>query len=194
MSHFRYRLFKGARNPTLAIFAQAKQPQALDPVWIYSPLLTSQPIGERGHLWSIIVSDLDIEHHRLRDLTRAADAWFWALMLRPIDRRFASYLKLWGLRFDSTLGDFLYRARLVMARGGSPNQTGLPQALLLGATDIRDRLGLSGLGFGSYPHEKIANSTPNAPFTKMFSGNIVLIPRHTNEVSSVSDLRVGFRC
>ena len=185
MSHFRYRLFKGARSPTLAIFAQAKQSEALDPVWIYSPLLTSQPIGERGHLWSIIVSELDVEHYRLRDLTRAADGWFWALMLRPIDRRYANYLKLWSSRFDSTFDDFLHRSQLVMARGGSPGQTGLPRELLLGATDYRARLGLSGLGFGQYPHDQVAASSPNAPFTKMFSGNILLIPRHMNEITFI---------
>ena len=185
MSHFRYRLFKGARNPTLAVFAEAKHSEELDPVWIYSPLLTSQPIGERGHLWSIIVSDLDIEHYRLRDLTRTVDSWFWALMLRPIDRRFASYLKLWASRFHSTFGDFLDGSQLLMARGGSPDQTGLPRELLLSATDYRDRLGMSGLGFSSYPHEGVADSAPNGPFAKMFSGNIVLIPRHMNEVTFI---------
>ncbi|HET8636508.1 MAG TPA: N-6 DNA methylase, partial [Acidobacteriaceae bacterium] len=185
LCHFRYRLFKDARNPTLAIFAEARKPQELDPIWIYSPLLTSQPIGERGHLWSIIVSELDIDHYRLRDLTRASSSWFWALMLRPIDRRFASYLSVWASRFNSRLGDFLRRYRLVIARGGSPAQTGLPSSLLLGTTDYRERLGLDGLGFGRYPHDRIASSTPNAPFKKMFSGNIVLIPRHMNDITLV---------
>jgi N-6 DNA methylase len=185
LSHFRYRLFKGARSPTLAIFAEAAQPEALDPVWIYSPLLTSQPIGERGHLWSIIVSELDVEHYRLRDLTRPANGWFWALMLRPIDRHFANYLKLWASRFNSTFGDFLGRSGLVISRGGSPSQTGLPRELLLGATDYRERLGLDGLGFSRYPHEQVAKSAPKVPFAKMFSGNIVLIPRHMNEITFV---------
>ena len=185
LSHFRYRLFKGARNPTLAIFAQAKQPEVLDPVWVYSPLLTSQPIGEHGHLWSIIVSESDIEHYRLRDLTRSAASWFWALMLRPIDRRFANYLTLWASKYDSTFSTFLAKTHLAVSRGGSPNQTGLPRALLLSATDYRERLHLDELRFSSYPHEQVARNYPNAPFVKMFSGNIVLIPRHMNEVTFI---------
>ena len=178
MSHFRYRLFRGARNPALAIFARAKpSPRPFDATWVYSPLLTSQPIGKRGHLWSIIVSELDIEYHRLRDLTRAPDGWFAALMLRPIDRRFANYLKLWAARFDATFGTFLHKARLTMGRGGTDGQTGLPRGLLLSATDYRERLGSA-----DYPHDRVASSVPNAPFAKMFSGNIVLVPRHMNEV------------
>ena len=179
MSHFRYRLFKGARNPALAIFAQAKQSEAFDPVWVYSPLLTSQPIGTRGHLWSIIVSELDIEHHRLRDLTRSPDGWFAALMLRPIDRRFANHLNLWTSRFDATFGKFLHKARLIMARGGTDGQTGLSRSLLLSATDYRERLG------SEYPHDRVASSAPNTPFARMFSGNIVLVPRHMNKVEFV---------
>jgi hypothetical protein len=54
---------------------------------------------------------------------------------------------------------------------------------LLGATDYRQRLGLEGLGFGDqYPHDEVARSNPTASFTKMFGGDIVLIPRHMNEV------------
>ena len=82
-AHFRYRLFKGARSPTLAIFAENREPNNLDSVWVYSPLLTSQPIGEAGHLWSIIVSDSDVEPYKLRDLCQSPESWFWALILRP---------------------------------------------------------------------------------------------------------------
>ena len=185
MSHFRYRLFQGARSPALAIFAEARQPGALDPVWVYSPLLTSQPIGSRGHLWSIIVSEPDIEHHRLRDLTLSPAAWFEALMLRPIDRRFTRHLRLWSSSFDSTFGRFLHRGHLVMARGGTQEQTGLARALLLSATDYRDRLGLDANDRRSYPHELLAKSTPKVPFAKMFAGNIVLMPRHMNGVAFV---------
>ena len=185
LAHFRYRLFKGARNPTLAVFAEAQEAEDLSPVWVYSPLLTSQPIGETGHLWSIIASESDMERYRLRDLTRSTASWFWALMLRPMDRRFAHYLTLWASRHDSTFRAFLSKTHLGVSRGGSPNQTGLPRALILGATDYRKRLDLDELGYSSYPHEQVAGSSPNAPFDKMFSGNIVLIPRHMNDVTFV---------
>lgn len=182
LSHFRYRLFSGARSPALAIFAEAKEANSLDRIWIYNPLLTSQPIGQRGHLWSIVVSELDIEHYRLRDLSRRDDAWFEALMLRPIDRRFATYLKLWAKHYKFSLSDFINASELSIGRGGSPSQTGLPKTLLLGTEDYLSRLGMDGLGFTQYPHSELEALSPHSSFEKMFSGNIVLIPRHMKDV------------
>jgi hypothetical protein len=187
LSHFRYRLFSGARNPTLALFLENKLPNPLDPVWIYSPLLTSQPIGDEGHLWSIVVSDLDIEPYKLRDLTRAPEGWFWALMLRPIDRRFANHLRLWSSRFEKTLGHFLDRSELAIARGGSSSQTGVPSDLLLRSNDFNSRLGLGGLGFPTYEHERVRALKPKGVFAKLFAGNIIVIPRHMNEVTFIAE-------
>lgn len=181
-SHFRYRLFAGARSPTIAIFGRKSPPNIFDPVWVYSPLLTSQPIGEQGHLWSIIPSELDVSHYRLRELVRNEEDWFSALMLRPIDRRYADYFRAWTNKTEKPFSAFLDTQSLSFSRGGSPQQTGLPQALLLGANDYKSRLGLDGLDLTSYPHEKIASARINVAFRKIFSGNIVFIPRHMNEV------------
>jgi hypothetical protein len=187
LSHFRYRLFSGARSPTLAFFAENDPPNPLDTVWIYSPLLTSQPIGEQGHPWSIIVSELDVEPYKLRDLTRTSETWFWALMLRPLDRRFATHLRLWSARNLKTFGHFLRDSQLAIGRGGSPSQTGLPTDLLLRSGDYQQRLGLGGLGFANYPHQRVRNSSPHGSFAKLFAGNIVFIPRHMNEIVFIAD-------
>jgi len=191
LSHFRYRLFKGARSPTLAIFAENRQPNDLDSVWVYSPLLTSQPIGEAGHLWSIIVSESDIEPYKLRDLCQSPESWFWALMLRPIDRRFANHLRLWSRRFKRSFGDFIAASHLVMSRGGSASQTGVPKSLLLQSENYQERLGLNGLGIANYPHQLLQNMTPKGSFAKLFGGHIVFIPRHMNEVLYIEH-PVGF--
>jgi restriction-modification enzyme MmeI-like protein len=191
LSHFRYRLFRGARNPTLAIFAENREPNDLDSVWVYSPLLTSQPIGEAGHLWSIIVSESDIEPYKLRDLSRSQESWFWALMLRPIDRRFANYLRLWSRRFKRSFGDFLSVSNLVLSRGGSTSQTGVPSRLLLRSENYQARLGMNGLGLADYPHHLLQNVTPRGSFAKLFGGHIVFIPRHMNEVLYIEH-PVGF--
>lgn len=182
LSHFRYRLFSGARSPALAVFAEAKRPDPIDTTWVYSPLLSSQPIGQRGHLWSIVVSALDIEHYRVRDFARREDAWFEALMLRPIDRRFYGHLKLWAERRQSSLSHFIRETGFAIGRGGSPSQTGIPKGLLLGATDYMQKLGIGGLGFANYDHEKLQTYSPSPSFERMFAGNIVLIPRHMNEI------------
>ncbi len=186
LSHFRYRLFKGARSPTIAIFAQSIEPEDSDAIWIYSPLLTSQPIGEKGHLWSIVVSDLDIEHYKRRDLMRT-DAWFVALMLRPLDRGVANYARLWTQRMGMSFGSFLSSSGLGMARGGSPAQTGLSSELLLGATDYRQRLGLDGLEMGDYPHSKLKRTRIEPAFERLFSGNVIIIPRTMNDVIFIKD-------
>jgi len=178
LSHFRYRLFAEARSPTVAVFARNEEPDAMDKVWVYSPLLSSQPIGETGHLWSIIVNSAEVETHRLRDLIRTPEAWFDHLILRPLDRRYARHLKIWAdSRGENTLRGFLQKNGLRMVRGGSPQQTGLPDALLLKAGNYRQALGLDGLKFGSYPHEEVERSAPLGTYARLFAGNVLLIPR-----------------
>nr|WP_315381325.1 N-6 DNA methylase [uncultured Sphingomonas sp.] len=185
LSHFRYRLFFGARSPTIALFASCNVPDPLDRIWTYSPLLSSQPIGESGHLWSILVDSRDIEIHRSRDFTRNAEGWFEHLILRPLDRRYARLIRAWTDRSSRSLGSFLSANGLAMLRGGSPKQTGLPDSLLLKAGNYRQMLGLDGLGFGSYPHSELANYTLPGQYSKLFSGNILLMPRTMNDLTVV---------
>ncbi|TIQ20143.1 MAG: SAM-dependent DNA methyltransferase [Mesorhizobium sp.] len=180
LSHFRYRLFAEARSPTIVVFARNVEPDPMDKLWVYSPLLSSQPIGEKGHLWSVIVNSADVETHRLRDLVRTPEGWFDHLILRPLDRRYARHIKAWTDRTSRSLGGFLKESGLQMSRGGSPTQTGLPDRLLLKA-DYRQTLGLDGFGFNSYPHNELAQYDLIGHFAKLFSGNVLLIPRSMND-------------
>lgn len=190
LSHFRYRLFSEARSPTVAIFARNSVPDLMDPVWTYSPLLSSQPVGQQGHLWTIITDSGDIEHHRLRDFLKTPDAWFNLLMLRPMDRRIALRAKAVSVRQSLSLGDFMRTAGLRMSRGGSPAQTGLPQRLLLKAGALA-QLGEEGLGLSSYPHNELRQHDISPPFRRLFSGNVLLIPRSMNQVRFV-ERPIGF--
>lgn len=191
LSHFRYRLFADARSPTIAIFGLRGEPHPMDRVWIYAPLLSSQPIGEVGHLWSIIVNSLEVETHRLRDLTRTPESWFQHLILRPLDRRYARHLRIWEEQYAGSLGNFLEKFGLRMVRGGSPQQTDLSDDLLLKAKDYRQKLGLDGLGFASYPHETLKKTTLSPPYDRLFGGNILLVPRSMTDVVYVRE-PVGF--
>lgn len=181
LSHFRYRLFAGARSPTVAIFASNSEPDPLDQVWAYAPLLSSQPIGEGGHLWSIIVNSLEVETHRLRDFTRSREGWFDHLILRPLDRRYARHLRLWNQQSSGSLGEFLAASGLRMLRGGSPQQTGLPANLLLKADNYRQMLGIDGFGFSSYPHDELSEHSLSQQYQRLFGGNILLIPRSMSD-------------
>lgn len=190
LSHFRYRLFAEARSPTLAIFARNDKPHPMDEVWVYSPLLSSQPIGERGHLWSIIANATDVETHRLRDLVRSRESWFAQLILRPLDRRYAHHLKVWTEHTSKSLGGFLASTGMRISRGGSPSQTGLPDRLLLKA-NYREALGLDGFGFASYPHDELRRYNIKASYRNLFAGNVLLIPRSMSDAVYVEH-PIGF--
>lgn len=190
LSHFRYRLFAEARSPTIAVFARNIEPHPMDEVWVYSPLLSSQPIGEKGHLWSIIANASDVETHRLRDLVRDPEGWFNHLILRPLDRRYARHLKVWTEQTSKSLGGFLATWGLRMSRGGSPAQTGLPDKFLLKA-DYKRTLGLEGFGFQAYPHNQLEQYQIAAQFKALFSGNVLLIPRSMNDAVFI-EKPVGF--
>ncbi len=190
LSHFRYRLFSEARSPTVAVFARNSAPGLMDPVWTYSPLLSSQPVGQQGHLWTIITDSGDTEHHRLRDFLKTPDAWFNLLMLRPMDRRIALRAKAVSARQSLSLGDFMGAAGLRMSRGGSPAQTGLPERLLLKAGALA-QLGEVGLGLSSYPHDELRQHDISPSFQRLFSGNVLLIPRSMNQIRFVEP-PIGF--
>jgi len=185
-SHFRYRLFSAARSPTIAIFATNDEPDTMDEVWVYSPLLSSQPIGQSGHLWSIIAHESDIERHRLRDLVGSPDGWFDHLVLRALDRKFARHIRLWTKKRSGSLGDVLSQNGMRMSRGGSPRQTGLPKKLLLGA-DYRKVLGLEDtLSTPNYPFAELSNRAVNKAFEYIFAGSVLLIPRNMNSFDFVA--------
>jgi hypothetical protein len=82
---------------------------------------------------------------------------------------------------------FLSRSELAIARGGSPSQTGIPSDLLLRSNDFNNRLGIGGLGFPTYEHERVRALQPKGVFAKLFAGNIIVIPRHMNEVTFIAE-------
>ena len=189
-SHFRYRLFAEARSPTIALFARNDDPHPMNEVWVYSPMLSSQPIGDRGHLWTIIANSADVETHRLRDFTRTADGWFDRLILRPLDRKHARYLRVWSQNKSASLGKFLSDNGMKMARGGSPTQTGLPEELLLKASGLR-RLGVDALDLDDYSYLELGGYNISATYKSMFAGNVLLVPRSMNSFHFV-ERPIGF--
>jgi hypothetical protein len=90
--HFRNRLFANARKPAIAVFATKAPADLRDPVWVFSPLLTTQPVGVEGWPWAIVVDRAMVDHVRLADLSESDRAWFWYLMLTPLDRKYARVL------------------------------------------------------------------------------------------------------
>jgi len=79
---------------------------------------------------------------------------------------------------------------LRMSRGGSPAQTGLPDLLLLKAGSLA-QLGQEGFGFSSYPHEDLKQHDIKSSFQRLFSGNVLLVPRSMNDIRFV-ERPIGF--
>ena len=188
--HFRYRLFRSARSPATAFFALAQQPNPFDPVWVYSPLLTSQPIAENGWPWAIVMDRENVDLFKQRDICTTPDTWFQALMLPALDRRNARVL--WDRLTCSgqSLGDFFDKTGLFVGRGGTPEQTGLPKNKLLGTNPkkgnfYREALHLdAGIKRADYD---ISQYIPDLKgnFRYLFGGHALLITRNLSNFDFV---------
>lgn len=189
--HFRYRLFISARNPAAALFAQADLPNAYDPVWVYAPLLTSQPIATNAYPWAIVADRGDVTHFKLRDIAASSDTWFHALMLQPLDRRNARAAYERSQTNERTLRAFLESSGMTIGRGGSPQQTGLPKDYLLGTDKnkinsyYRIRLGIEKDWDNTYELPQNIQARLPGGFRTLFGGDALLIPRSMNHFDVV---------
>ncbi|HEY1722237.1 MAG TPA: N-6 DNA methylase [Magnetospirillaceae bacterium] len=185
-SHLRRKLFPGAENPTVAIFGTGQQPRPNDSVWVYSPLLSSLPVGRDLAPWALIEDRAQTERHRRSSIANA-DSLFSALVLRPVDRRIARYVgDLCDIGKASRFGDFCSMLKLEFKRGGSPSQAGIAAKHILSGNKndkkyYRDVLRLDGGDlFGSesdyqLPKAVLARVHPN--HRSQFSGDAIIIPR-----------------
>lgn len=126
LSFLRYHLFSGAKAAASVVVARKSIPDALDPVGVYRPRMPSLPLGKSKDVWSLLVSQTDLHTVRSRDLLGGHNGWFSATMLGPYDRRLREALGTWSEQGDRTFGGFLRRSDLLIRRGGSPAETGLP--------------------------------------------------------------------
>ena len=179
-SHFRYHLFKGAKAPALAVIARKAGPDTLAPrdLWIYAPRLDTQAFGGKGELWSVVVSERDIEYFAHRDLTERPNGWAQAIILKSIDRRFAAYIQASTQKDALDFGGFIARSGVIRNKGASPRETGLPASRHIDpATYVRD-LGLDDWEQTYTPlTDEERDSLPDR-FRSRFSGRILLLPRN----------------
>lgn len=189
LSHFRYRLFAGARSPATAAFLRVAEADSMAAAWVHVPLLSSQPLSVRGDPWSIIASNGSMSHARHAELR--SGSWSRLLMLSPYDRRYAALVVDGAAEMESNLGAFLRRTSLMAGRGGTPGQTGVRKELILGGNPdepdyYRRVLGLETGGAQSslalepvrysLSHDDIAGL--RAPYDRLFAGDMLVITRH----------------
>jgi len=188
LSHFRRKLFEKAGDPAIVVFASNQPPQPLDKTWRYSPLMTSQPLDRNGVPWSIVVDRGAVEHTRQFDLVGSDREWFHNLMLQPLDRIFARRIQS---NAELSLGAFMQRNGLCIDRGGYDKETNIPADYHLGtkrgSQNYLVRLGLEPGAVRNYelPRHIVEQARP--PFNKMFSGNLLLIPRSHSRYDFVAD-------
>ncbi|MBB6503704.1 hypothetical protein F4693_000659 [Sphingomonas endophytica] len=187
LSHLRYKLFRGARNPALVLIAINDEPDDQH-VWIASPLLSSQPVGIDGRPWAIAIDRGDVIHARPRELDSGARAWFWNLMLQPMDRRYIQLLAERtrpGASRGTTLGEFLKNAGMRMRNGDSPVRTGVPADMLLGtdrgkSNHYLTRLGLEGGGGDAYALTTKIITRLKPEYRHIFGGDALIVTRNLN--------------
>nr|WP_281411546.1 N-6 DNA methylase [Enterovirga sp. DB1703] len=205
LTHLRRKLFPGAEHPAIAVVGRRATPSADDAIWVHYPLLSALPLDRSGRPWCIVQDLMDIEVHPRRQMSDP-EGLFRALMLRPVDRRVATYL---DDRCRS--GEILTLAALAreldfsIRRGGPPKQTGLQDDLHLGTQGEKHYVRRLGLPEKPRPgrleteltkkrasvQPKSYSLTPedlaraNAPYDSLFRGDIVVVPRNLNRADFV---------
>lgn len=178
-SHFRYRLFKEARAPALAVFARKSRSKASGSphIWIYAPRLDSQAFGGKGDLWSIVASDRDVEFFTRHDLMDDSSGCFRAIMLKSIDRRFAVHIQNRASADRMRLENLLQRSDIRRTKGASPSEANLPKARRIDPKTYIRELGLDGDAptYAALTPAELAGVP--ASYRQRFSGGVVLMPR-----------------
>lgn len=191
LSHFRYRMFKEAKSPATIVFARAAEADDLEPVWVYAPLLTSQPMATNGQPWAIVADRDGLNYVRHEELRASPRAWPRTLMLQPFDRRNAVVVTAAASSRDATFGAFLERARMFVTKGVSPGDSDLPEELILAGDANKPNYYRTVLGLdqevGLLPFPVSSGSyelTPdhlaglNERQRRKFGGNVLAITRH----------------
>ena len=160
-SHLRRKLFSGAEAPACLVIGTNRRPSSTDRTRVYRPLISSLPGGKKNDIWSLMVSEADIDLLRAADFQTGDNGWFRQCMLSSLDRRLSDSLKIWSSSNRLTFGDFLTRSGLVLSRGGSPAETGVERP---------DAVSIS-------PLTQNALKSVAPSFRGKFAGNMVLIPR-----------------
>ena len=208
LTHLRRRLFPGAEHPAVAVVGRRARPRPEDPVWIHFPLLSALPLDRQGSPWCIVENAADVETHATRKLA-APTGLFRALMLRPMDRRIATYLDdRCELGEAMTVERLCASTGLRLRRGGPPKQTGLPASFHLGTSpevhylvslgieEPRDgggppprrrskRPGTRPATFDSYRVTASALAEASGEYASMFKGDVVAFPRSFRRVDFI---------
>lgn len=200
LTHLRRRLFPGAEHPAVAVVGRRATPKPSDAVWIHFPLLSALPLDREGSPWCIVENKADVETHPKRALA-TPERLFQAMMLRPMDRRIATYLDDMCLSEAAmTVGRLCQVTKLNLRGGGPPNRTKLPESFHLGTSPAVDYLVSLGLQqpketghrrkknkegnpyaapavFSSYSVQPSDLLAADGKYVSMFSGDIVAMPR-----------------
>jgi hypothetical protein len=184
LAHFRERLFTNAREAATVVFATATKPDPFQKAWRYSPKASSQPVGQDGTLWAIVVDRGQVEWFRQIDLLAEEHEWFRDLMLQPLDRMLASMLQAPRDKSRAlTIGGFLGRQGMHVRQGDGATRIGLPNHLVLNAksNDYRLRLGLLPGTVRDYELPPSLLGSLSEIHQAMFRGPMVLMTRNQSD-------------
>lgn len=202
-SNLRHVLFARAIHPPAVVFVKNSRPEASSKVWHYAPLRATQ-VGASGRekthqtMWALLVDPSEKRSLDYQDVLDNPDLWSALVHVREVDRNILSYLRDLGARASySSLMRFSDAGLISFRRGGNQKDTGVAARYILtakkegGATYFRYCLGAQNPGLFPAPTPPSGpvplphNVRPKEGYRKMFSGNIILVPRMLRDIQYV---------
>jgi hypothetical protein len=189
LTSFRRKLFQGADEAAMVIFAAPEPPHANSTGWRFSPKLSSQPVGADGRPWAIVIDRGQVERFHQAELLIQGHRWYRDLLLQPLDRRLAHSLETGRTELLLNVEQFLRRSGMHVTVGETYSRTGLPSEYVLGTSsknDYRARLDLrdpSPIGedkrkaHGNYDFPDVMFDRLSDRLKTMFGGPTLLLPR-----------------
>lgn len=194
LSSLRRTLFIGAEHPAVVLVGQARREDAGDVLTVFNPNQVLQPLARDGRHWVLIEDSSERRSFRRAQL-RTADDLIDALMLTMADHRFSRWVSMARhSRKLASLGDLVEALDLTFSRGGTEEDTGVPEQYILKAaekeargyrTALRRVEGLPGRPAYRMPRSVAEQAKP--AYRRLFGGNTIMLPRSGAECFVVEE-------
>tara|TARA_B100001057_G_scaffold213046_1_gene213396 strand:+ start:2317 stop:5304 length:2988 start_codon:yes stop_codon:yes gene_type:complete len=193
-SHLRYKLFKNARQPALALYLKNESVDNSHKVTLFSPHGNQLPFNKSGEPWMIIEDSAQIKKVSQKEIANDTKGILQLLTLSQTDKRIKQYL-MDGVESGKflTLNHLLSKSKFSMTRGDGTFKSGISKEFILGADKTKPNYFRKVLKLDNdfLTNENIADynlmeyELKNSPKRKLFSGNILVVPRSMNDITFV---------
>ena len=194
LSSLRRTLFLGAEHPAVVLVGRARRKDAGGVLTVFNPNQLLQPLARDGRHW-VLIEDSSERRSFRRDQLRTADDLIDALMLTTADHRFSSWVSIaHQSRRLASLGDLVDALQLTFSRGGTEEETGVPEQYILKASKGGPQEYRTALRRAEGPPSRPAYRMPPSvadqvkpTYRRLFGGNTIIVPRSGAECFVVEE-------